>query len=90
MTDFDPVRDAFQIIAALSRAAYLSAICDDAQLSLIEWPREPAQLHDEADDLRRAALWVVDNWDCQSSQHSSMPALRKALGRGDQDGRRLQ
>lgn len=89
MTDFDPVQDALHTLIALSRAAHLGTVCGDAHVSLIEWPNEPASLHDEEDDLRRAALWVSDNWDSQSSQHLSMPALRKALGRGDKDGRRL-
>lgn len=89
VTDFDPVKDAFEAIIAISRAAYLNAICGEGHVSLVEYPKEPADLHDEPDDLRRAALWVVSNWDDRSSQHNSMPALRKALGRGDEKGRRL-
>lgn len=34
----------------------------------------------ERDDLREAAMWVVLNWDNEHSQHTSMPALRAALG----------
>jgi hypothetical protein len=85
--DFDPIRDAVLLALNISRAAYVKAICDDAQVSLIDWPTHSEALHDEADELRRAALWVIDNWDSGATQHMSMKALRKAVGRGDEEGR---
>jgi hypothetical protein len=77
--DLDVVRDAVLTVLSFSRAVYLKAICDDAQVSMIEWPTSSEALHDESDDLRRAAQWVVDNWDSQASQHLSMKALRRAV-----------
>lgn len=85
-TDFDPIQDALHTIIALSRAAYLGAICDDAQVSLIAWPKEVVELHDVSDDLHRAALWVVDNWDAGATQHLSMEALRRSAGRKTKRG----